>query len=73
MSVRYGIALIPEPGFTARVYRARQLICGHSPGRPNAPGVRAGSGFALVRAGMKHAQRYPQRLAAVELLPVQGD
>ena len=28
MSVRYGIALIPEPGFTARVYRARQLICG---------------------------------------------
>ena len=53
--------------------KARQLICGHSPGRPNAPGVRAGSGFALVRAGMKHAQRYPQRLAAVELLPVQGD
>ncbi len=28
MSVRYGIALIPEPAFTARVYRARQLICG---------------------------------------------
>ena len=28
MSFRYGIALIPEPGFTARVYRARQLICG---------------------------------------------
>ncbi len=28
MSVRYGIALIPEPTFTARVYRARQLICG---------------------------------------------
>ncbi len=28
MSVRYGIALIPEPSFTARVYRARQLICG---------------------------------------------
>ncbi len=28
MSVRHGIALIPEPGFTARVYRARQLICG---------------------------------------------
>ena len=28
MSVRYGISLIPEPRFTARVYRARQLICG---------------------------------------------
>ncbi len=28
MSVRYGVALIPEPAFTARVYRARQLICG---------------------------------------------
>ena len=28
MSVRYAMALIPEPGFTARVYRARQLICG---------------------------------------------
>lgn len=28
MSIRYGIALIPEPSFTARVYRARQLICG---------------------------------------------
>lgn len=28
MSVRYGIALIPEPAFTARAYRARQLICG---------------------------------------------
>ena len=28
MSVRYGILLIPEPSFTARVYRARQLICG---------------------------------------------
>ena len=28
MSVRYGILLVPEPTFTARVYRARQLICG---------------------------------------------
>lgn len=28
MSVRYGVGLIPEPSFTARVYRARQLICG---------------------------------------------
>jgi len=28
MSVRYGILLVPEPSFTARVYRARQLICG---------------------------------------------
>ena len=28
MSIRYGIALIPEPAFTARAYRARQLICG---------------------------------------------
>jgi 2'-5' RNA ligase len=28
LSVRYNIALIPEPSFTARVYRARQLICG---------------------------------------------
>ncbi len=28
MSVRYGISLIPEPRFTARVYRSRQLICG---------------------------------------------
>ncbi len=32
MSVRYGIALIPEPSFTARVYRARQLICGQYAG-----------------------------------------
>lgn len=28
MSVRYGVALVPEPSFTARVYRARQLVCG---------------------------------------------
>jgi 2'-5' RNA ligase len=28
MTVRYGISIIPEPTFTARVYRARQLICG---------------------------------------------
>lgn len=28
MSVRYGIELIPDPAYTARVYRARQLICG---------------------------------------------
>jgi 2'-5' RNA ligase len=28
MSVRYGVVLIPEPSFTARVYRARQLVCG---------------------------------------------
>ena len=28
MSTRYGIGLALEPGFTARVYRARQLICG---------------------------------------------
>ena len=28
MSVRYGILLVPDPSFTARVYRARQLICG---------------------------------------------
>ena len=28
MSIRYGISLIPEPRFTARVYRSRQLICG---------------------------------------------
>ncbi|MEK7878802.1 MAG: hypothetical protein AAB285_02985, partial [candidate division NC10 bacterium] len=28
MSVRYGVALVPEPSFTARAYRARQLICG---------------------------------------------
>ena len=28
MSVRYGILLVPEPSFTVRVYRARQLICG---------------------------------------------
>lgn len=28
MTVRYGILLVPEPSFTARVYRARQLICG---------------------------------------------
>ncbi len=28
MSVRYGIALIPDPVFTARVYRVRQLVCG---------------------------------------------
>lgn len=28
MSIRYGILLVPEPSFTARVYRARQLICG---------------------------------------------
>lgn len=28
MSVRYSVALIPDPSFTARVYRARQIICG---------------------------------------------
>ena len=28
MSVRYGVLLVPEPSFTARIYRARQLICG---------------------------------------------
>ena len=28
MSVRFGVLLIPSPSFTARVYRARQLICG---------------------------------------------
>ena len=28
MAVRYGVELIPDPAYTARVYRARQLICG---------------------------------------------
>ena len=28
MSIRYGVLLIPEPSFTSRAYRARQLICG---------------------------------------------
>ena len=28
MSIRYGIGLALEPSFTARAYRARQLICG---------------------------------------------
>ena len=28
MSIRYGISLLTDPDFTARVYRARQLICG---------------------------------------------
>lgn len=28
MSIRYGVLLIPEPPFTARAYRARQLVCG---------------------------------------------
>ena len=28
MSIRYGVLLVPEPAFTARAYRARQLICG---------------------------------------------
>ena len=28
MSIRYGISVIPQPRFTARIYRARQLICG---------------------------------------------
>ena len=28
MSIRFGILLIPSPSFTARAYRARQLICG---------------------------------------------
>jgi 2'-5' RNA ligase len=28
MSIRYGVALIPEPSFTARFYRARQILCG---------------------------------------------
>ena len=28
MSIKYGISVIPQPRFTARVYRARQLICG---------------------------------------------
>ena len=28
MSIRYGISLLTDPDFTARVYRARQLLCG---------------------------------------------
>ena len=28
MTVRYGVALVPEPVFTARAYRTRQLVCG---------------------------------------------
>jgi 2'-5' RNA ligase len=28
MSIRYSVALIPDPSFTSRVYRARQIICG---------------------------------------------
>ena len=28
MSIRYGISLLTDPDFTARAYRARQLICG---------------------------------------------
>ncbi len=28
MSVRYAVSLLTDPDFTARVYRARQLICG---------------------------------------------
>lgn len=28
MSVRYGVELVFAPAFTARVYRARQLVCG---------------------------------------------
>lgn len=28
MPVRFGISLVPEPSFTAKVYRARQLVCG---------------------------------------------
>ena len=28
MSIRYGVSLITDPDFTARAYRARQLVCG---------------------------------------------
>ena len=28
MSIRFGVLLAPSPSFTARAYRARQLICG---------------------------------------------
>ena len=28
MSIRYGVGLLTDPDFTARAYRARQLICG---------------------------------------------
>jgi 2'-5' RNA ligase len=28
MSIRYSVVLIPDPSFTSRVYRARQIICG---------------------------------------------
>ena len=28
MSTRYGIFIVPQPEFTARAYRARQIICG---------------------------------------------
>ena len=28
MSIRYGVELVFEPKFTARLYRARQLVCG---------------------------------------------
>ena len=27
MSIRYGVSLLTDPDFTARAYRARQLIC----------------------------------------------
>ena len=28
MTIRYGIFIVPQPEFTARAYRARQIICG---------------------------------------------
>ena len=28
MSIRFGVLLIPSPSFTAKAYRARQLVCG---------------------------------------------
>ena len=28
VSIRYAVLLVPEPAFTSRAYRARQIICG---------------------------------------------
>ena len=28
MSIRYGIDLVLEPSFTAKVYKTRQIVCG---------------------------------------------
>ena len=80
MSIRYGVSLLTDPDFTARSYRARQLICGqyacwaaemhmvHLPMSDYFPFEGADDPNAEVQAGRRAAatcRPLPPRLAAV--------